>query len=228
MSMENSFIHRLAERLRNSRDFSISLMVHIIFVALFGGTVLFQAAQAPPRLRGRRRGGVRRSRAGRRRTARPAADHTPTQDITVTATLVNNSQVNAITTTAVSLMNFNMAQMVMAPPAPATPTAAQMAAPKPASAQTNLLANPGFERSIRTPTPLAGPLGFRKPDEPVRRGARGPVKKQLNEARETKTDPATFSVGANWNDFKKDFTIKFDNKDLAGLDKTSAAELRLS
>ena len=52
MSMENSFIHRLAERLRNSRDFSISLMVHIIFVALFGGTVLFQAAQAPPDFEG--------------------------------------------------------------------------------------------------------------------------------------------------------------------------------
>jgi hypothetical protein len=55
-----------------------------------------------------------------------------TQDITVTATPVNTSPINAITTTAVSPMNFNMAQMVMAPPMPSSPTAAQMAAPKPA------------------------------------------------------------------------------------------------
>jgi hypothetical protein len=54
-----------------------------------------------------------------------------TQDITVTATPVNTSPINAITTTATSSLNFNMAQMVMAPPMPTSPTASQMSAPKP-------------------------------------------------------------------------------------------------
>ena len=45
------------------------------------------------------------------------------------ATPTNTSAVNAITTTATSPMNFNMSQMVMAPPAPTAPTT--MSAPKP-------------------------------------------------------------------------------------------------
>jgi hypothetical protein len=49
--------------------------------------------------------------------------------MSVLATPVNTSAVNAITTTATSPMNFNMSQMVMAPPAPAAPTT--MSAPKP-------------------------------------------------------------------------------------------------
>jgi len=134
MSAEDSFINRLADRIRNSRDFSISLAVHIIFIALFGGTVLFQAAQEPPDFEG---GGEDGGFVGAEQpvAAPPVQQQVmpPTQDITVTATPVNNSQVNAITTTAVSPMNFNMAQMVMAPPAPKAPSAAQMAAPKPAA-----------------------------------------------------------------------------------------------
>jgi hypothetical protein len=134
MSAEDTFVNRLAERIRNSRDLSISLAVHIIFVALFGGTVLFQATQEPPDFEG---GGEDGGFVGAEQAvASPPVQQQvmpPTQDITVTATPVNNSQVNAITTTAVSPMNFNMAQMVMAPPAPKAPSAAQMAAPKPAA-----------------------------------------------------------------------------------------------
>jgi hypothetical protein len=122
----------LVWKIRNSREFTISLLIHIIFVAVFGGTVLFQAAQEPPDFEGE--GGFV-SGGGEQLSAPPQPTQMmpPTQDITVTATPVNTSPLSAITTTAANTMNFNMAQMVMAPPMPATPTAVQMAAPKPAA-----------------------------------------------------------------------------------------------
>ena len=120
----------LVEKLRNSREFSISVLIHIIFVALFGGTVLFQAAMEPPDFEGE--GGFVTG-GGEQVTApaQPVQQMPQTQDITVTATPVNTSQLSAITTTATSPMNFNMTQMVMAPQMPVAPTATQMAAPKP-------------------------------------------------------------------------------------------------
>jgi hypothetical protein len=115
------------------------VVVHLIFVALFGGTVLYEAVKEPPDFEG---GGEDGGFVGapESATAPPVQQQMmpPTQDITVTATPVNSSQVNAITTTAVSPMNFNMAQMVMAPPTPKAPSAAQMAAPKPAAPAGNL------------------------------------------------------------------------------------------
>lgn len=121
-------LQKFVDKLRNSRDFTISLLLHVILVSIFGGTVLFQAVQEPPDFEGGGEGFVGSSEP----VAAPPPQTqvaTPTQDISVLATPVNTSAVNAITTTAVSPMNFNMAQMVMAPPAPTAPTA--MAAPKP-------------------------------------------------------------------------------------------------
>jgi hypothetical protein len=115
-------LQKFIDKLRNSRDFTISLLLHVILVSIFGGTVLFQAVQEPPDFEGGGEGFVGSS--------EPVADPPqqaqvlpPTQDMSVMATPVNNSAVNAITTTATSPMNFNMSQMVMAPPAPAAPTA---------------------------------------------------------------------------------------------------------
>jgi hypothetical protein len=124
------WLESFIDRLRTSREFTISLLVHIIFVAIFGGTVLFQATQEPPDFEGE--GGFVAG-GGEQVSAppQPTQQMPQTQDITVTATPVNTSPINAITTTATSPMNFNMTQMVMAPPMPTTPTAAQMAAPKP-------------------------------------------------------------------------------------------------
>ncbi len=121
-------LQKFVDKLRNSRDFTISLLLHVILVSIFGGTVLFQAVQEPPDFEGGGEGFVGSSEP----VAAPPPQTqvaTPTQDISVLATPVNTSAVNAITTTATSPMNFNMAQMVMAPPAPTAPTA--MAAPKP-------------------------------------------------------------------------------------------------
>jgi len=121
-------LQKLVDKLRNSRDFTISLLLHVILVSIFGGAVLFEAVQEPPDFEGGGEGFVGSSEP----VAAPPPQTqvaTPTQDMSVLATPVNTSAVNAITTTAASPMNFNMSQMVMAPPAPTAPTT--MAAPKP-------------------------------------------------------------------------------------------------
>lgn len=121
-------LDRFITKLKNSRDFTISLLIHVIFVSIFGGTVLFQAVQEPPDFEGGGEGFV----GSAEEVAAPPQQTQvmpPTQDISVMATPTNTSAVNAITTTATSPMNFNMSQMVMAPPAPTAPTT--MSAPKP-------------------------------------------------------------------------------------------------
>ena len=50
--METNFVVKFVEKLRTSRDFTISLLIHVIFVAIFGTTVLFQAVQEPPDFEG--------------------------------------------------------------------------------------------------------------------------------------------------------------------------------
>lgn len=122
-------LQKLLDKLRNSRDFTISLLLHVILVSVFGGAVLFEAVQEPPDFEGGGEGGFVGSSEPVAAPPQQTQVLPPTQDMSVMATPVNNSAVNAITTTATSPMNFNMSQMVMAPPAPAAPTA--MAAPKP-------------------------------------------------------------------------------------------------
>jgi hypothetical protein len=124
-------LERFVSNLRNSREFTISLLIHIIFVAVFGGTVLFQAVQEPPDFEGDGgfvTGGGEQVAA----PAQPVQQMPQTQDITITATPVNTSPLTAITSTAATTLDFNMAQMVMAPPMPTAPTATQMAAQRPA------------------------------------------------------------------------------------------------
>jgi len=123
-------LQKFVEKLRNSRDFTISLLIHVILVSIFGGTVLFQAVQEPPDFEGGSEGFV----GSTDPVAAPPQQTQvmpPTQDLSVMATPTNTAAVNAITTTATSPMNFNMAQMVMAPPAPTAPST--MSAPKPAA-----------------------------------------------------------------------------------------------
>jgi hypothetical protein len=65
-------------------------------------------------------------------------------------------------------------------------------------------------------------------EDRIVRGDRGAVKKELNKAEETQKLPETFSPGSNWSEVRKDFAIKFENKDLNTLEKTTGAELRIS
>ena len=130
-SSQNSLAQKLLDKFSNSRDFTISFVLHAILVAVFGTTVLFQAVQEPPDFEGESGGFV-----GGEQTAADAPPVNPQQvpqtpNITVTAT-PTSSTLNAITTVAPSAVNFTMAQTIIAPVSPTVaPSAAQMAAPKP-------------------------------------------------------------------------------------------------
>ncbi len=129
-SSHNPLVQKLIEKFSNSRDFTISFVLHVILVAVFGTTVLFQAVQEPPDFEGESGGFV----GGEQNAPAPPPD-TPQQvpktpDITVTPT-PTASTLSAITTLAPSAMNFTMAPTVVAQIAPTAPPAAAMAAPKP-------------------------------------------------------------------------------------------------
>jgi len=128
--MKNPFVQKVIDKFSNSRDFTISFILHVILVAVFGTTVLFQAVQEPPDFEGESGGFVG---GDANAPAPPPQAQQPvpqTPNITVTPTQTASS-VSAITTVAPSAMNFTMAPMVVTQIAPAAPTAAAMAAPKP-------------------------------------------------------------------------------------------------
>ena len=71
--------------------------------------------------------------------------------------------------------------------------------------------------------------GYKKlGEDKLVRGERGAVSKQLNDLKESKFESTTFSAGANWSEVKKEFAIKFENKELNDTQDTKAADLRLS
>ncbi len=61
------FLQKFLDKFSNSRDFTISFTLHAILIAIFGGTVLFQAVQEPPDFEGGDggfcAGGIRRPRS---------------------------------------------------------------------------------------------------------------------------------------------------------------------
>lgn len=128
-------LQRLIEKFSESRDFTISFVLHMIIVFAFGTTVLFQAVQEPPDFEGGEGGFV-----GGEEEAAAAPVVQPQimpqqNQLTVAPTAVNNNALNAITTVAPSAVNFTMAQMVVAP-SPTTTTMAsaiQAAAPTPST-----------------------------------------------------------------------------------------------
>lgn len=126
-SAQHPLLQKLLDKFSNSRDFTISFVLHVILVMVFGTTVLFQAVQEPPDFEGESGGFV----GGDTAVAPPPQSTQPVQptpNITVTPT---SSTVNTITTVAPSAMNFTMAPMVITPVNTPPPTA--MATPKPAS-----------------------------------------------------------------------------------------------
>ncbi len=127
-SEQNSAIQKLVDKFSNSRDFTISFVLHVILVAIFGTTVLFQAVQEPPDFEGEQSGFV----AGDTTVSAPPPQNTPpvptTPNITVSPT---SNPVSTITTIAPSPVDFTMAPMIITPVSPTTPSSAEM--PKPAS-----------------------------------------------------------------------------------------------
>ena len=133
-SAKNPTLQKLIDKFSNSRDFTISFVLHVILVAIFGTTVLFQAVQEPPDFEGEAGGFT----SGDASATTPPPQNTPqvptTPNITVTPT---SNPVNTITTVAPSAVNFTMAPMIITPVNPTTP-AAEISAPKPTASADGL------------------------------------------------------------------------------------------
>lgn len=117
---KNTLLDRLVEKFNDSRFFTISFVLHLLLIAVFGGTVLFEAMQEPPDFEGGEGGFVA---PGPEVAAPPDATQTqPTETtFTVAAPTVQNNIVEAITTTGQNEFNFSM-DAIMAPPTVTTPT----------------------------------------------------------------------------------------------------------
>lgn len=123
------FLQKLINKFSDSRDFTISVALHAILVAVFGGTVLFQAVKEPPDFEGGTGGFVEAS--ADNTPPQPQQQQQPQQTTFNVATAPQpstTSQINTITTTAVNPLNFSMQQTIVAPiTAPTAPTQAAVA-----------------------------------------------------------------------------------------------------
>lgn len=128
----DSFIQRLIDKFNQSRFFTVSLLLHIVLVAIFGTTVLFQAIQEPSDFEGGEGGFVDDAAMA---VAPPAPAMQQPTTFTVTAPSQPTTSLNAITTMNPETLDFSM-NTVMAPPTvtPSTTTAATAA---PAAMPTN-------------------------------------------------------------------------------------------
>jgi len=122
---------RLIEKFNNSRFFTISFVLHVLLIAIFGGTVLFEAMQEPPDFEGGDGGFIS---GGEEAVAPPSSTQVQPQETTFTVTTptVQNTTVAAITTTGQNQFNFSM-DAIITPSAMVKPTTTTAAAAAPAS-----------------------------------------------------------------------------------------------
>ena len=120
-----SLLDRLIEKFNSSRFFTISFILHFLLIAIFGGTVLFEAMQEPPDFEGGEGGFLAGSEEV---SAPPAAAQTQPQETTFTVSTpaVPNTTVAAITTTGQNPLNFQM-DAIITPSAMVKPTTAPAA-----------------------------------------------------------------------------------------------------
>lgn len=116
---KSSLIDRLIEKFNNSRFFTISFVLHVLLIVIFGGTVLFEAMQEPPDFEGGEGGFI----AGGEEVAAPPTAQTQPQETTFTVSTptVQNTTVAAITTTGQNPLNFSM-DAIITPSTMVTPT----------------------------------------------------------------------------------------------------------
>lgn len=127
---KNTLLDKLIEKFNNSRFFTISFVLHVLLIVLFGGTVLFEAMQEPPDFEGGEGGFVA---AGQETAAPPTTTQTqPTETtFTVSTPSMQSSSVAAITTTGQNPLNFSM-DAIITPTTmvkPTSTTAATTSAP---------------------------------------------------------------------------------------------------
>lgn len=128
-SQDNTLVQKLLEKFSNSREFTISAILHVVLVIFFGTAVLFEATQEPPDFEGEGGGFV----SGGEAAAPPQQAQTTPQETTFevqTITPTPSTQLNAITTTATNPLNFEMSSMIM-PTQTMAPQSAPAVAPKP-------------------------------------------------------------------------------------------------
>jgi hypothetical protein len=125
-----SLLDRLIDKFNSSRFFTVSFVIHVLMIAIFGGTVLFEAMQEPPDFEGGEGGFL----VGGEEVAAPPS---PTQiqptetTFTVSTPATQSTTVAAITTTGQNPLNFQM-DSIITPSAmvkPSAPAAAVTAPP---------------------------------------------------------------------------------------------------
>jgi hypothetical protein len=122
----NNLLDRLIDKFNSSRFFTISFVMHVLLIVIFGGTVLFEAMQEPPDFEGGEGGFLA---GGEEVAAPPSAAQVQPQETTFTVTTptVQNTTVAAITTTGQNPLNFSM-DAVITPSAMVKPSASAVAA----------------------------------------------------------------------------------------------------
>ncbi len=128
-----SIVQKVIDKFNNSRFFTISLVLHIVLVAIFGTTVMFKAIQEPPDFEGGDGGFVDSAETA---TAMPTQPTQPQETtFTVTAPATPTNSLNAITTMSTEALDFNMSSTFTPPTI--TPSAVDASAIAPAPAPTS-------------------------------------------------------------------------------------------
>lgn len=124
----NSPFQKLLDKFSNSRDFTISFVLHAIIVAVFGTTVLFQAVQEPPDFEGGDGGFLQPGEVAAQVPQQQPVQQQTNFNVTTVQTPSNTSNLNAITTTAPNALNFSMNPTItpVMTTTPTTPSATQM------------------------------------------------------------------------------------------------------
>jgi hypothetical protein len=117
------FVQKFLDKFSNSRDFTISFTLHAILIAIFGGTVLFQAVQEPPDFEGGD-GGFVQAEASAPQPQQQQQVQQPTVNTLVAPPSASNP-LQTIQTTAVNPANFTMPQSIIAPISTAPTTTTQ-------------------------------------------------------------------------------------------------------
>ncbi|MEO6847915.1 MAG: DUF4159 domain-containing protein [Chthoniobacterales bacterium] len=116
----NPILQRIIERFSRSRDFTISFILHLLLVIIFGTTVVYKATQEPPDFEG----GDSGSFVDQDKSNTPPPPDQPqetTQEFSVTTPVPNNAPpITAITTTSTTPLDFSMNTSVT-PDMPKTP-----------------------------------------------------------------------------------------------------------
>ena len=102
-----TLLEKLVDKFNSSRFFTISFVLHVLLVVIFGGTVLFEAMQEPPDFEGGEGGFLT---GGEVAPPPPSATQAQPQETTFTVSTpsMQSSTLAAITTTGQNPLSFSM------------------------------------------------------------------------------------------------------------------------